>query len=75
MELVKSLTVDAAPAITELFRFMLITILQLIKKGLLLFPVNLVIFVIIVVFIFHKVVRMVTPKEKFNQVYRPLQHS
>ena len=75
MELVKSLTVDSAPAVTELFRFALITGLEVLKKLLLLFPVNLCIFVIIIVLIFHKVVKMIRPKQKFNKVYVPLKHN
>ena len=75
MELVKSLTVDSAPALTELFRFALVTGLELVKKILLLFPVNLLIFIVIIIVAFHKLVKMIVPKQRFSKTYTPLKHN
>lgn len=75
MELIQSLTYDAAPSITRLFKFGLISSLELIKKAVLTFPVNISIFVIIVFIIFYKISKMLLPKPKFNKVYTPLKHN
>ena len=75
MELIKSVTVDAAPTITELFRFSLVSVLEVIKKGLLLYPANLAIFIIIICLIFHKFIRLLMPKKPFSKVYHPLRHN
>ena len=75
MELIKSLTYDAAPTITELFKFALVETLTMAKKVILLYPVNMCLFVIICVVIFHKVSKLVLPKSKFNRIYTPLKHN
>ena len=75
MELIKSLTFDAAPTLTQLFKFALISILQTIKNVILLYPVNICLFVIICLIIFYKVTKLILPKAKFNHVYIPLKHN
>ena len=75
MELVKSLTVDSAPTITELLRFSIITVLEVIRKGLLLYPLNLVIFLIFICLIFNKLIGLLMPRKTFSKTYAPLRHN
>ncbi len=66
MELLKSLTVDSAPSILELFRFGLISSLQLLKSFLLLYPLNVFLLIIIVFLTCYKIAKMILPKPIFN---------
>jgi len=75
MELLKSLTIDTAPTITQLFKFAIISILEIIKKAILTYPVNICLFLIICLIIFHKITRLILPKAKFNRTYTPLKHN
>lgn len=74
MELLRSLTVDAAPSVVELFRFALISSLEMIRKVLLLYPLNVAILTLLSFLIFYKIIAKLLPKPKFNLVYAPLKH-
>jgi hypothetical protein len=75
MDLINALTVDAAPSATSLFRFALITALEGLKKLILLYPLNLIIFALGCIFILNRLVRKILPKPKFEATYAPLKHN
>jgi hypothetical protein len=74
MELLRSLTIDAAPSLLDLFRFGLVTALEAIRSVLLLYPVNLLIFCVVVVAVVNSIASRFKGKRKFSAVYTPLKH-
>ena len=62
------------PTVAELFKFGLIQGLRMLKQLLLLYPVNICLFLLVVILIIHRIVRKILPKSKFNKVYTPLKH-
>ena len=74
MELLKALTVDAAPSFVGLFRFALVSALEALRSLFLLYPLNVLIIFVACFAMFYKLTTKVLPKPKYKAEYTPLKH-
>lgn len=56
MELLKAIGVDSAPDLPQLFRFAILSLLNSLKHILLLYPLNLLIFTLIIAYIVNRII-------------------
>ncbi len=69
MELLKAIGVDSTPNLAELLRFAILSLLRSIKHVLLLYPINVLLFIIILALIIHKAISPFKKRRKFEATY------
>lgn len=72
--MLRSITIDSTPNLTEYFRYAFITVLQAVKTVLTCYPVNAVLFVSLMLYFVSRVAGMFQAKRKFEAVYEPRPH-
>lgn len=74
MDLLSSLTPANAPSPVVLFKFALTQLLTLIRSVVLLYPVNLLIFVAALYLLIRGITKKIMKKPPFEAKYKPLPH-
>jgi DNA integrity scanning protein DisA with diadenylate cyclase activity len=72
--LLRSITIDSTPNVTEYFRFAFITVLQAVKTVLTCYPINVLIFFALTLYLVNKIASFFQGKKKFSETYEPRQH-
>jgi len=72
--LLRSITIDSTPNLTEYFRYAFVTVLEAIKTVLTCYPINVVLFLSLTLYLINRVTGMFQGKRKFEAVYEPRPH-
>ena len=72
--MLRSITIDSTPNVTEYFKFAFITVLQAIKTVLLCYPINVALFAALTLYLINRVASIFQGKKKFEAVYEPRPH-
>ena len=74
MELLHSLGIDNAPSLLHIFKYAVGELLKMLRSLLLLYPVNLLIFVAVIFIMLRKITSRFSKKPVFEEKYSPLPH-